>query len=120
MTAKVLVVDDEPSLTETMAVILETSGFEPVTATTVSEAIARLHEQHFDALLVDLSMPGDGHAVIAAMRATTPQSLIVVISGHVAADQIPAPVRAQADEVLSKPTEIPRLLALLRARLSQG
>ncbi|MGH9468550.1 MAG: response regulator [Terriglobales bacterium] len=113
--AKVLVVDDESSLLETTAVILQANGFEPITASTVPDALVHVREEPLHALLADLSMPGDGRSVIAAMRARHPSALIVVITGHILPEAISPEVHTLADAILFKPVDIPRLLELLHA-----
>lgn len=112
-----LIVDDEPSLLETMRLILEHSGYAVRTAATVDESLCLIQEQRFDVLLGDLSMPGDGATVVAAMRRAQPRTVIIVITGHVMPEAVPRDVRRLADEILTKPTDVPELLAVLARRL---
>jgi DNA-binding NtrC family response regulator len=118
MKRTVLVVDDEPSLNVTMRIILEAKGYGVAEAENAGQAIEWIRRRKFDALLADMNLPGDGGTVVRAMREQQPGSLIVVITGFIAPDAIPAPVRALVDEVLTKPTDIAHLLALLARRLS--
>lgn len=117
MQRTVLVVDDEPSLNVTMRIILEAEGYGVAEAENAGQAIAWIRRRKFDALLADMNLPGDGGTVVRAMREQQPGSLIVVITGFIAPDALPAPVRALVDEVLTKPTDIAYLLALLARRL---
>lgn len=112
----VLLVDDEPSLLETLALILDSKGYEVATAETVDDARRLVEQRRFDLLLADLSMPGDGATVIADMRTRQPDAGIIVITGHVMPGAVPDTVREKADEVMTKPADIPELLATM-ARL---
>lgn len=110
MKAAVLLLDDEPALLETLALILEGNGYIVATAATVQDGLKLVGEREFDLLLADLSMPGDGGTVIAVMRRRQPRTPIIVITGHVMPDAVPEGVRAQVDLILTKPTDIPGLL----------
>jgi len=55
---KILVVDDEPDVRETVKIILEQRGYEVVMAADGDECIKRLHEEKPDLILLDIMMPG--------------------------------------------------------------
>lgn len=110
----VLIVDDEPNLVTTLAIILDGNGFEVVTSSGVDEALALIVQRPFSILLADLNMPGDGSTVIAAMHRQQPAAAIIVITGYIGPNDIPPAVRALATEVMFKPIEIPLLLSTMR------
>src|SRR5690606_29958801 len=81
--AVVLVVDDEATIRESLAMILEFEGYRVETAASGSEALVKLATVEPDAVLLDVKMPEmDGLAVLAAMRERGYQTPVVVISGH--------------------------------------
>jgi CheY-like chemotaxis protein len=68
--ARVLIVDDHADARELAATVLRAHGAEPATAASVDEALAAVDAAPFDALVVDIGMPGrDGYDFIRALRA---------------------------------------------------
>jgi len=70
MAKKVMVVDDEPDLCETVKLLLEGKGFETVAAQSGAEALKKLKEERVDLVLIDFFMPEmTGRALAAEIRA---------------------------------------------------
>jgi ActR/RegA family two-component response regulator len=119
--AKILLVDDNATLLGKMKELLELNGFEVVPAAGVSEALNQIVSQHFDVLLTDLHMPdpGDGFAVVTAMRHAQPDALTLVVSGFPDVQGAMAAILLQADEVLVKPLEVEHLVDLIRKKTKE-
>ena len=65
MAKKILVVDDEEGIRETLSLVLEDEGYETVTASSGSEALANLSTDSFDVVITDLRMPApDGMEIL--------------------------------------------------------
>ncbi|HEY5962237.1 MAG TPA: ATP-binding protein [Polyangiaceae bacterium] len=82
---RILVVDDELSVRETLARLIRHLGYAVDTAADGAEAIrhCELHRGSIDALMCDISMPGkDGFAVAAELRAQQPEVRILLMSGY--------------------------------------
>jgi DNA-binding NtrC family response regulator len=81
---KVLLVDDDKDEIFLTQRALERKNCEVVSATSVTEALKQIATQPFDVLITDLHMPepGDGFAVVTAMRHTQPDALTLVVSGY--------------------------------------
>jgi DNA-binding response OmpR family regulator len=80
---RVLLVDDEPKLLETLSAILEVSGFVCRTAGDGFEALRLLRETPPDILISDLRMPNlSGFELLAIIRRRFPQIAVIVISGE--------------------------------------
>jgi len=120
--ARLLLVDDDESLRETLVMILEDGGFEVSAAANVSEALKLIHSQTFDVLLSDLHMPspGDGLTVVSAMRHTNPKAVTIIFSAYPEMKKAAAAILAQTDDILVKPSAIVNLVALIRDRLEKG
>lgn len=73
---KILLAEDDNAVRGMLQAVLERDGFEVVAVAGVREALSRIANEHFDALLSDLHMPlaGDGFTVVSAMRHTHPQA----------------------------------------------
>jgi two-component system, chemotaxis family, chemotaxis protein CheY len=98
---KVLVVDDDPSWRQMLALELEELGYEPVLAADGAEAL-RLLEQHLDCsiILLDLRMPGlDGHEVMERLPPGGPRVVILTAAGM---DEVQAALQARPHYYLPK------------------
>jgi two-component system, NtrC family, response regulator HydG len=112
----VLIVDDDPDLCGTLWDLLREHGYRVAIAHDEPTAAWRLHDSHFQMVLIDLKLPsGDGASVFRLVRQANPQARTVVITGHGAElervlDQV---VREGADAVCYKPFDVSGLLATL-------
>ena len=118
---RILLVDDNKIICETMQAILEMNQFQVSVAGNVAEALHLIDTQSFDALLSDLHMPGagDGFTVISAMRHKHPDTVTLLFTGYPALKEAMDAILLQADEILVKPMPIPEMIALIRDRLSK-
>ena len=118
---RILLVDDDKLVCETLKAILEMSQFQVSVAGNVAEALHLIDTQTFDALLSDLHMPGagDGLTVISAMRHKHPDTITLLFTGYPALKEAMDAILLQADEILVKPMPIPEMIALIRDRLSK-
>ena len=119
---QVLIVDDDEFVRETMADLLELAGFHSLRANSAAGALVELRQNNFiDALITDLSMPGDdGIALIRQARELKPGLPAILLTGY--AEQI-ASVSTIAGghfHVLRKPVECNRLIEQLRLLMNQG
>jgi two-component system KDP operon response regulator KdpE len=112
---KILIADDDPQILRALRITLTAQGYEIVTATTGSQAIARAIDHRPDVLMLDLGMPElDGIDVIHAVRGWSDAPILVVSGRTGAADKVEA-LDAGADDYVTKPFSIEELLARIRA-----
>jgi len=102
--AKILAIDDEPMVRESIAAYLEDSGFEMLQAFNGREGLDLFRREKPDLILVDLRMPEvDGLDVLSAVRGESPGTPIIVVSGTgVMQDAIEA-LRGGAWDFVTKP-----------------
>jgi CheY-like chemotaxis protein len=112
---KVLLVDNDESDRFLTQRSLEKQNCEVVAATSVNEALKQIAAQPFDVLITDLHMPdpGDGFAVVTAMRHSQPNALTLVVSDFPDVQKAMNAILLQADEVLVKPFDTKRLAGLV-------
>ena len=114
---KVLVVDDEHRIADTLAVILNQSGFDASAAYTGMQAVDRARETRPDLVITDVIMP-DMNGIEAAIqiRALLPACKILLFSGQAATADLLERARAQGHEfeILAKPVHPQDLLSKLR------
>jgi len=118
---RILLVDDDPAIRETLKAILEMKGFQVSAGGSVAEALHFIDTQPFDVLLSDLHMPGagDGFTVISAMRHKHPEAITLLFTGYPALKEAMDAILLQADEILVKPMPIDDIVDLIRDRLAK-
>jgi len=115
---RVLVVDDERNIRESMRRILELEGMEAVAAANGREAAALLSEEAFDAAVVDLRMPEiDGQTLLEGMRAEGIRMPVIMISAHGEVDDAVRALKSGANDYLVKPFDPAELLLRLRSAI---
>jgi len=116
--ARILIIDDEPSIRSTLAQILEDEGHKTTTCESGEEGLTQLAREEFDLVLLDLWLPGiDGLAVLERLRGAggTP---VIVISGHGSVDSAVRATRLGAYDFLEKPLSLERVLLTVNHALS--
>ena len=119
--ARILAVDDESSIRETLRSILETEGYAVEVAQGGHEAIDSFKNQNFDVVLCDVKMQGmDGIEVLVALRELAPDLPVIMISGHGTIDTAVESLRKGAYDYIQKPLDLNRLLVSLRNVLDRN
>src|SRR5690348_13115689 len=102
---RLLLVDDEPAIVQTLSLILTQHQFEVTAVNNVAAALQAISSQQFDILVTDLHIgePGDGFTVVSALRRTQPDAIALIITGFPAFDKALQAIREQVDDFLVKP-----------------
>ncbi len=101
---RVLVVDDEASVCETIRSVLALDHHEVRTATSSQEALRAFQESKFDLVIVDYRMPVmNGDEIAAAMKALVPQQPILLMTGYGEALRLEGSFPLPVDKVMMKP-----------------
>jgi len=119
---RLLLVDDDEDLRETLCLILENGGFEVLSAGNVNDALKLIAANVFDVLVSDLHMPdnGDGLTVVSAMRHANRKAITIIFSAHPEMKSAAAAILAQTDEILVKPQAVGNLVAMIREKIETG
>ncbi len=113
----VLVVEDEPSVAEAIAVLLRGDGFRVAVTATGTEGLEAFRARPPDLILLDLMLPGiNGLEVCRAVRRTSTVPIIMVTARAGEAEKVVG-LEAGADDYLTKPFSIAELRARIRALL---
>ena len=116
--ARLLVVDDEPSIVELLSVSLRFAGFEVDTATTGADALNKVRETSPDLLVLDVMMPGlDGFAVAQQLRsAGNPVPVLFLTAKDATEDRVQG-LTIGGDDYVTKPFSLEEVVARIRAVL---
>jgi CheY-like chemotaxis protein len=120
--ARILVVDDEPDIAETVREVLQEylASATIELAPTAEAAKAKLEKERFDLVLADEHMPGmGGSELLAWLKAAQPRTARVLMTAHTER-VVRAKLGAQADLVLFKPFDIHRAVPALQGLLRDG
>jgi DNA-binding NtrC family response regulator len=112
MEAKVLLVDDEKDFLETLSSRLELRGLKVSAVSSGEQAVAEAKEEEYDAIVVDLSMPGiDGLETLKRIKAINPDAEIIMLTGHGSVASGVEAMKLGAGDFLQKPVELSELMA---------
>jgi two-component system, NtrC family, response regulator HydG len=118
---RVLVVDDQLSLAETIADGLVGRGFEAIASGSSLEAARRLGEERFDALVTDLRMPElDGLELLSRARRLAPDCAVIVMTAFSAVDTAIESIRRGAYHYLTKPFKVDEVAIFLDRALGEA
>src|SRR3954451_15350677 len=118
---RVLVVDDEPAVRESIERVLRHDGFEVAVASDGREAVRRVAVVRPDVVLLDVLMPQiDGLEVCRRMRDTGDRTPVLMLTARDAVNDRVAGLEAGADDYLAKPFALEELLARVRALLRRS
>lgn len=103
----IMIVDDEPQVAEVLATSLQRQGHRTTVVHSGHEALDRIRGSAYDAVFLDVSMPGmNGLDVMAEVRRIRPSLAVVVITGHATPDEIEDVKRMGAVDVIQKPSAL--------------
>lgn len=116
-----LVVDDEPDLRTLYELTLLREGYDIETASTVEEALTRLGERQFSAVITDMRLPdGTGLDVLRRLEETGRQEKTIVITAYGSAENAVEALKAGAYDYLTKPVDLKQFRAVVASALGRG
>jgi two-component system response regulator PilR (NtrC family) len=125
--AQILVVDDEQSMREFLAICLRRASHEVTVATSGAEALERLREKHIDVVITDLRMPGeiDGLGVLKAIKSSgsaetpnvTPE--VILVTAYATKETALSAMKQGAYDYLTKPFHVDEINAVIERALEK-
>ena len=116
--ARILVVDDDEKIRNTIKTILEDEGYIVDLAATGKEAIKRTEETAYNLALVDIRLPDiDGVDLLKLMKEAVPRTRKIIVTGYHHYRNAIAALNKDADAFLIKPIDIGKLLNTVKEQL---
>jgi len=118
---RVLVVDDEPTLTELLSSVLRYEGWDTAIAGDGSAAVRKAREFEPDAVILDVMLPDiSGFEVLRRLRAELPHVSVLFLTARDAVEDRVAGITAGGDDYVTKPFSLEEVLARLRGLLRRS
>ena len=115
--ANVLLIDDEQQFLKVLEERLETRGLKVNTATSGEDALTLVDDRNFDAIVLDLAMPGiDGIETLRLLKEKNPDLEIIMLTGHATVQKGIEAMKLGAEDFLEKPVD----LSVLLERISEA
>ena len=117
---RILIVDDDPALSEMLQIVLGQEGYETFRCSNGTDALSQLRESRADLVLLDLMLPGrDGVSVCRDIRVESDVPVVMLTAKSDTADVV-AGLEAGADDYIAKPFKSKELVARIRTRLRRS
>ena len=116
----VLIIDDEAAIRESLETLLELEGYQVVSAASAEDGLARLGDQSFDVLLLDLALPDrSGMDLLPELHAQAPQLSVIMITAYGTVENAVLAMQSGAANFIQKPWDNEKLLADVRAAVAR-
>jgi len=119
MFPSILIVDDEPSILQSLSGLLSDEGFEVATASNGYEALKMIDKESPDLVLLDIWMPGmDGIETLKAIKKDNPLIQVIIITGHGTIETAVRSTKLGAFDFIEKPLSIDKVIVAINNSLN--
>ena len=119
--AHILIVDDEAYIRRTLKSVLENEPYEVDEAVDGVDCLSKIKQKKYDVIFLDIRMPRmDGMEALEKVQELSPESSVVMISGHGNIETAVESVRKGAFDFLQKPLDLNRVLITIRNALDRS
>jgi DNA-binding response OmpR family regulator len=116
---KILVVDDDPGMLDTLMDVLSATGYETSVAASGNAALEMAQAGRFDLVLMDVQMPGlNGVQILHALRVLDPTIVVIMMTAYTGDELVAESQRTTGFSVLSKPLDLDQVLPLVKSIVS--
>ena len=117
---KILIVDDEARMRDSLKVLLSNEGYNIHTGCNGREAIECLNKGSYDIILLDMIMPDmDGYQVMDYLKGKHSDTMVIIMTGHASIDSAVECLKRGAYDYLRKPFDVEQLLARVKNTIDQ-
>ncbi len=116
----VLIIDDEPSIRESLQTVLEMEGYRVETANDGEEGLSRIASEPYDVILLDYALPGrNGLDVLAEIRQHDPAMAVIIVTAFGTVENAVRAMQVGAVNFIQKPWDNEKLLADIQAAVGR-
>ena len=120
MTEKILLVDDEADFLEALSERMRARGMDVATSASAREALETVEKGAFDAVVLDLMMPGmDGLEALRILKQKDPKLQVILLTGHATVEKGVEAIKRGAMDLLEKPADIDTLTQKIKEASAQ-
>jgi len=118
--SEILVVDDEQSMRDFLAIMLKKEGHEVVTAMNGADAIKAVQSEIFDLVITDIKMPGtDGLEVLKTVKEISPETVVIMVTAFATAETAVEAMKLGAYDYIIKPFKVDELKLIINNSLEK-
>src|SRR6476620_3521229 len=116
---RILIVDDEPGIRQSLKGVFEDEGFSTEAVSTGEDCLKKVEHNQYDLVLLDIWLPGiDGLETLRRLREKSPQTHVIMISGHATIATAVSATKLGAYDFIEKPLSLEHTLLTVRNALS--
>lgn len=120
MSSRILVVDDEQSMREFLAILLEREGYAAEVAVSAEEALVKLETGGYELVISDVNMPGlSGLALLERIKQVSIETAVLLITAYSTAEQAVEAMKLGAYDYIAKPFKVEEIKVLVRNALEK-
>jgi two-component system, NtrC family, response regulator PilR len=120
MPLSILVIDDEPSMTELLSIMLRKEGYQVVTAGSRAAAAKALAQSPVDMVITDVKLPdGDGIEILRHVKAASAGTVVIVMTAFGSTEMAVTALKLGAHDYLVKPFDVEELKIVVRNALEK-
>lgn len=117
----ILIIDDEPSIRESLKGILQDEGFRPLFAQSGEDGLEIVRDESPDLVLLDIWMPGiDGLETLRRIRENHPEQIVIMMSGHGTIETAVKATKLGAYDFIEKPLSLEKVLLCIQNAVKVG
>ena len=115
MKARILIVDDEATIRDTLCTVLKEEGFDAESAENGRAALEKIQQNNYDLVITDLRMPEmDGLELLKAVKLNSPQTSVIIITAYGSMESAIEALRLGAFDYLIKPLDFDDVILRVR------
>lgn len=115
MSGKILLVDDEKDFLDVMSERIEARGMEVTKADSAAKALEQVASEGYDAIVLDLMMPGmDGLETLKAIKEKNPDLQVILLTGHATVEKGIEAMKLGALDFVEKPADMDKLTKVIK------
>ena len=118
--SRILIVDDDNEITESLSRVLESEGYRTDVAHTVKEAIEKSYENDYNLTILDIKLPdGEGTCILKLLEEISPKTMKIMLTGHPILENDVNSLNYGANAYMIKPVDLDSLLKTIKDKIEE-